>query len=113
MFLTEFGLTRSLIDSCCFSKTDLSGNSFFICVWVDDRIYVSTSSDLAESFKKCFCEKFKIEDKVSIKWLLGASVDQSPGKITLTFSQKSYILDFLSCLYVWLQSLWSPYDSKH
>ena len=30
-----------------------------------------------------------------MKWFLGVSVDQSPGKIT--FSQKSYILDLLSC----------------
>ena len=94
-FLTEFGLTRSMIDSCCYSKSDLSGNRLIICVWVDDIIYFSTSSDLAESFKKCFSEKFKIEDKGSMKWSLGVSVVQSPGKIT--FSQKSYILDLLSC----------------
>ena len=56
--LTEFGLTRSRIDSCCYSKSDLSGNRLFICVWVDDIIYFSTSSDLAESFKKYFSEKF-------------------------------------------------------
>ena len=62
-FLTEFGLTRSMIDSCCYSKRDLCGNRFLICVWVDDIIYFSTSSDLAKSFKKCFSEKFKIEDK--------------------------------------------------
>ena len=97
-FLTEFGLTRSMIDSCCYSRSDLSGNRLFICVWVDDMIYFSTSSDLAESFKKCFFEKFKIEDKGSMKWFLGVSVDQSPGKIT--FSQKSYILDLLSCFRV-------------
>ena len=94
-FSTEFGLTPSMIDSCCYSMSDLSGNRLFICVWVDDKINFSTSSDLAESFKKCFSEKFKIEDKGSMKWFLGVSVDQSPCKIT--FSQKSYILDLLSC----------------
>ena len=94
-FLTEFGLTRSMIDSCCYSTSDLCGNRLFICVWVDDILYFSTSPDLPESFKKCFSKKFKIEDKVSMKWFMGTSVDQSPGKIT--FSQKSYILDFLSC----------------
>ena len=31
-FLTEFGLTRSLIDSCCYSKSNLHGNRLFICV---------------------------------------------------------------------------------
>ena len=93
-FLTEFGLTRSKIDSCCYSKSDLSGNRLFICVWVNDIIYFSTSSDISESFKKCFAEKFKIEDKESRKWFLGVWVDQSPGKTT--FSQKFYILDLLS-----------------
>ena len=44
-FLTEFGLTRSMIDSCCF-KSNLSDNRIFICVWVDDIIYFSTSYDL-------------------------------------------------------------------
>ena len=84
-----------MIDSWCYSKSDFSGSRLFICVWVDDIIYFSTSSNLAESFKKCFSEKFKIEDKGSMKWFLGVSVDQSPGKITL--SQKSYFLDILSC----------------
>ena len=78
-FLTELGRTRSMIDSCCYSKSDLSGKRFFICVWVDDIKYVSTSSDLAESFKKCFSEKFKIKDKGSMKLFLGVSVEQSPG----------------------------------
>ena len=94
-FLTEVGLTRSMIDSCCYSKSDLFGNRLFICVWVDDIIYFSTSSDLAESLKKCFSEKFKIEDKGSMKRFLGVSVEQSPGEITL--SQKYYLLDLLSC----------------
>ena len=31
-FLTEFGLTRSVIDSGCYSKSDLIGNRLFICV---------------------------------------------------------------------------------
>ena len=70
-FLTEFGLTRSMIESCCFSKSDLCGNRIFICVWVDDILYFSTSSDLAKSFKKCFSEKFKIEGKGSMKCFLG------------------------------------------
>ena len=43
----------------------------------------------------CFSEKFKTEYKDSMKWFLGASVEQSPGEIT--FSQKSYFLDLLSC----------------
>ena len=70
-FLTEVDLTRSMIDSCCYSKSNFSGNRLFICVWVDDILYFSTSSDLAGSFKKCFSEKFKIEDKGSMKWFLG------------------------------------------
>ena len=31
-FSTELSLTRSMIDSCCYSKSDLSGNRLFICV---------------------------------------------------------------------------------
>ena len=105
-FLTEFGLTRSMIDNCCYSKSDLRGNRLFICAWVDDIIYSPTSSDLAESFKKCFSEKlFKIENKGSMNWFLGVSVEQSPGEIT--FSQKSFILDLLSCFGI---SDWNPCD---
>ena len=37
-FLTEFGLTSSLIDNCCYSKSHLRSNRLFICVWVDDII---------------------------------------------------------------------------
>ena len=84
-----------MIDSSCYSKSDLRCNRLSICVWVDDIIYLSTSSDLAESFKKCFSEKFKIEDKASMKWFLGVLFEQSPGK-TL-FSKKSYVLHLLSC----------------
>ena len=67
----------------------------YSCVWVDDIIYFSTFSDLAERFKKFFSEKFKIEDKVSMKCLLGVSVEQSP--LDLIFSQKSYFSDLFSC----------------
>ena len=84
-----------MIDSCCYFKSHLRGNRFFMCVWVDDIMYFSTSSSLTESFKKCFPEKFKIEGKGSMRWFLGVSVEQSPGQIT--FSQRSYILDLLSC----------------
>ena len=73
----------------------MCGNSLFKYVWVDDIIYFSTSSGIAESFKKCFSEKIKIEDKNSVNWFLDVSVDQSPDE--RTFSQKSYILDLLSC----------------
>ena len=31
-FLTEFGLTRSMIDICCYSESNFSGNRLFICV---------------------------------------------------------------------------------
>ena len=74
-FLTEFGLTRSMIHSFCCSKSDLRGNRLFIYVWVHDIIYVSTFSDLAESFKNFFPEKFKVEDNGSMKWFLGFSVE--------------------------------------
>ena len=84
-----------MIDSCCYSKSDLHGNRLFLCVWVDDIKYFSTSSDLAESFTKCLSEKFKIEDRGSMMWFLGVSVDQSPSE--LIFSQKYYILDLLFC----------------
>ena len=83
-----------MIDCCCNSKSNLTGNRLFLYVWVDDIIYFSTSSGLAETFKRCFSEQFKIEDKGSMKWFLGVSFGQSPGKIT--FSQKSYILNLLS-----------------
>ena len=94
-FLTAFGLTRSMIDSCCYSKSNLRDNRLFICVCFDDILYFSTSSDLAESFKKCLSENFRIEGKGSMKWFLGVSVEQSPGEIT--FLRKSYISDLLSC----------------
>ena len=81
-FLTEFVLTRSMIDNCCYSESDMRGNTFFLCVWVDDIIYFSTCSDFAEPFKKCFSEKFRFEDKGSINWFLGVSVEQSPGEKT-------------------------------
>ena len=38
-FLTDFGLTRSQIDSCCYSMTDPSSFRLFVCVWVDDIMY--------------------------------------------------------------------------
>ena len=64
-FLTEFVLSLSMIDSCCYSKSDLRGNRLFICVWVDDIIHFSTPSDLADSSKRCFFEKLKIEE---VQW---------------------------------------------
>ena len=31
-FLTEFGLTSSVIDNCCYSKRDMCGNRLFKCM---------------------------------------------------------------------------------
>ena len=90
-FFIDFSLTRSQIDSCCYSMTNPSSFRLFVCVWDDDIMYFSTSSDSAQSFKTAFSNKLKIDDKGSMKWFLGVSVEQLPGKITL--SQKSYILD--------------------
>ena len=42
-----------------------------------------------------------------MKWFLGVSVEQSPGEII--FSQKSYILDLLSCFGM---SNCNPYDLR-
>ena len=97
-FLIDFGLTRSEIDSCCYSMTDPSSFRLFVCVWVDDIMYFSSSSDSAQSVKTAFSNKFKIGDKGSMKWFLGVSVEQLPDKITL--SQKSYILDLLSIFWM-------------
>ena len=63
-FLTEFGLTRSVIDGCCYSKSDLCSNRFFICLRVDDILYFSTSSDLAESFKSVSPKNSRLKTEV-------------------------------------------------
>ena len=83
-FLTEFGPTRSLIHSFCYSKNDLRVNRRFVCLWVHDIINNATLSDLAEAFRKCFSEKLRIEDKDTTKWFLGVSAEHSPGEKTIS-----------------------------
>ena len=81
-FLTNFGLVRSTIDNCCYSKTTSAGNKLFVCVWVDDILYFSTCSIIRESFKDSFSRRFKIEVKGLMKWFLGVSVQQSSNEIS-------------------------------
>ena len=42
LFLTEFGLRRSMIESCCYFMNNLRGNRRLICVWVNDITYLSS-----------------------------------------------------------------------
>ena len=64
-FFFDFGVTRSQISQIdsCYSMTDSNSFRLFLCVWVDDIMYFSTSSDSAQSFKTAFSNKFKIDDK--------------------------------------------------
>lgn len=64
-----------------------------VCLYVDDIIYMGTSSRLVENFKKQMMNRFEMTDLGLLHYFLGLEITQSTRGITL--SQNKYANDLL------------------
>lgn len=88
--LRQIGFIQSSADPCLYH---FNGELTFLMVWVDDIIVISFSEARITMIISHISKRVKIDDRGTLTWFLGMSVEVNAEAITL--SQKQYILDVL------------------
>ena len=87
-FLTKQGFTRSMVDTCVYTR--FKGESkIILLVWVDDLIIGSSDLQDLNNFKRSLMDNFKMKDLGPLKYFLGIEFKCSPGLISM--KQTAYI----------------------
>ena len=92
-FITSWGFTQSSIDVCLYTYVSPSGSILWLLVWVDDTIIVDDDEGLRERFVSDLGNRFPIDDKRELEWILGVKVYRNRAKHTLSLSQELYVQD--------------------
>ena len=91
-FIIEWGFLQSSVDVCLF--TYKSGEDvIWILIYVDDIMVASSSQPLRKRFVGDLSKRFPTEDRGPLKWILGISIDYSPGRIAM--GQSLFVTDLL------------------
>ena len=93
-FLTNWGFTRSTIDTCLFTyvKDHLI---LWILVYVDDCIIVDNDSALRSRFVTSLGKRFPVDDRGELEWMLGVSIRRDRSNNSLSLSQELFIKDLV------------------
>ena len=98
-FLISWGFTQSTSDTCLFwfidphDKTDTL--ALVIVIWVDDIICAHTSDDVRAAFVHALSQRFPLDDKGALTWVLGTRVEYKRDHRRLMLSQELYTTDLL------------------
>lgn len=84
-----------------------------VVVWVDDCVIADNDPALRQEFVAWLGEKFPVEDKEELKWILHVRVTRDRDQKSLTLSQELYIKDLLSKYDYLLNGLTRRFDSPH
>ena len=90
---------RSSIDPCLYTYVEHVGadsHILWICVYVDDALIICNHPPLRARFVKDLSQRFPIEDKGELTWILNVSIERDRANRTLVMSQASYITDLLT-----------------
>ena len=94
-FLVTWGFAQSKIDVCLF--TYAAGSSIlWLLVWVDDIVQVDNDAALRERFTSALAERFPIEDRGALEWVLGIHIKRDRAARVIKLSQELYIADLLN-----------------
>lgn len=91
--LLDFGFKRSLNDHRLFIKTDESGISTYMIIYVDDILISSQNEESILKVKKYLHQLFNIKGLGQVKYFLGVEIARSENDLVLT--QEKYIADML------------------
>ena len=115
-FLTEWGFYRSTIDTCLYVYRGDS-SLLYVVVWVDDCVIVDNSTDLRNTFVSALSNRFPLEDKGTLDWVLQVKVIRDRSTRSLTLSQQLYVSDLVHRYSHLISSIShhfdSPYDASH
>ena len=92
-FIISWGFTQSSIDVCLYTYTSASGAILWLLVWVDDTIIVDNDEGLRERFVADLGNRFPIDDKHELEWILGVKVCRNRAMRSLSLSQELYVRD--------------------
>ena len=89
-------MVRSAIDVCLYTYSDGNGAILWCCVYVDDALLADNSPELRKRFVDALGERFPIEDKGELTWILNVSITRDRAARTLAMSQELYVSDMLT-----------------
>ena len=93
-YLKSEGYTPSSADPCIYVRSK-EGKIVILALYVDDNVIMSNSKKLLEAEKTKLSQRFDMEDRGEINYLLGMSVKRDRQKQTLKIDQKLYIQQVL------------------
>ena len=89
---TKMGFERSQCDPCLY-KIQKGNDYLWLCVYVDDLTFASTTKEFRNHVFKTIQEEFNIIDTGNLTWILNTNISQDLEKGNVTVSQKVYIED--------------------
>ena len=98
-YLKAAKYTQSEADPCIYYRTEIVDGKtliMIIAVYVDDTILLSNDTDLMLLEKKRLSERFEMDDRGEIHYILGMEVKRNREEKTMTISQKSYLESVLA-----------------
>ena len=92
-YFHDNGFDRSKNEPNLYMKKQGKNDFLIICLYVDDMIYMGSSSYLINEFKACMKKKFEMTDLGDLQYFLGLEVKQLKDGIFV--SQRKYAADLL------------------
>ena len=92
-YFVENGFERSKSEPNLYLKRQGKNDLLIICLYVDDMIYMGSSSFLINEFKACMKKKFEMSDLGLLHFFLGLEVKQVEDGVFV--SQRKYAVDLL------------------
>ena len=97
-YLKSSGYTQSTADPCIYSKIEVKDGKkciMIIAVYVDDTLLASNDDQMLRAEKAKLGERFEMDDRGQVHYLLGMSIQRERESKILTISQKSYLENIL------------------
>lgn len=110
--LKGWGFTQSSIDVCLFTYAR-DASRLWVVVWVDDCVIMDNDPQLRSEFVMWLGEKFPVEDKTQLEWVLHIKISRDRPNRSLSLSQELYVKDLLEKYGYLLDGLTRRFDSPH
>ena len=91
---------QNLADPCVYYKFEVNENGeeviIIVAIYVDDSIICSNKTSVLNLVKQQLSERFEMDDRGEIHYILGMSVQRNRKLKTLTIDQKAYLENVLA-----------------
>ena len=91
-YVETMGFKACLTDPCIYVKQSMHG-VVYLAVYVDDLLIIGPNETDIIKIKSELSQKFDIEDKGDVSFVLGMKIDRDRERKTLTITQKQYAED--------------------